>query len=91
MKNNLGWIIAALLGVALLLVVPGLLMSGRTWGYGGMMGGYGMMGRGFGWMNPLGWFGMALMWLLPLGILSLVVVGVVSLITTLTRSAKSTS
>ena len=48
---------------------------------GNMMGGYGMMHRGF---SPLGWFGMGLgmifMWLIPIGILVLIGFGVASLV-----------
>lgn len=45
----------------------------------GMMGGYrGMMG-GYGFMNPFGFFGMVLMWLIPLAILVLIVLGIAGL------------
>jgi len=85
MKSKTGWILAIALGLILLLIVPGLFLMGRFWagGYGGMMG-PGMMG-GFGYMNPLGYFGMLMMWLIPAGILVLLVVGTVALINSLTR------
>jgi uncharacterized membrane protein len=89
MKSKTGWILVITLGLVLLLVIPSLLMMGRPWtgGYGGMMG-PGMMG-GFGYWNPLGFIGMALMWLIPIGLLVLLVLGAVALINGLTRSGNS--
>lgn len=52
---------------------------------GGGYGGYGMMGPGMmGWgFSPFGWFGMGLgmlfMWLIPLGVIALIVYAVVAL------------
>lgn len=84
--KKVNWYIVAGIGiVALLIVLGGTMMSG--WGSGWGFHGYGMMGRG-GMMGtwgyaPLGWFGMAggmlLMWLLPIGVLALIVYGIVSL------------
>lgn len=73
----------AILGGILALIVLfwlGAWMGGGYRGYG-MMGGYGgHMGWGF---SPFGWFGMGLgmlfMWLIPLGVIALVVYGVVAL------------
>ena len=80
MKNKSGWILAGLVLAVVLFLLPGWLMrfgvplfGSRTWGYG-MMDGFGMMGRGF--LNPLGWFGMAFMMLIPLGLLVLLAAGV---------------
>ena len=89
MKSKTGWILAIILGLVILFLLPSLL-TGRFWagGYGSMMG-PGMMG-GFGYMNPLGFFGMALMWLIPAGFLVLVVVGAVALINGLTRPGNPT-
>ena len=53
-----------------------------------MMDGYGMMGRGFGWMAAFGWLGMALVWVIPLGLSSLVILGVASLVKNLSGSGK---
>lgn len=89
MNKTIGWILA--IGAVLLLALPILWMISGMWGYGGMMGGYGMMGRGSGYYNPLGWLGMVFMWLVPLGIVILLVVGVVALINNLTRSASKPS
>jgi len=91
MKSKTGWIFAIVTSIILLLVLPGIFMMGRSWsgGYGGMMGGYsGMMGN-FGYMNPFGFIGMALMWLIPLGFIVLIVFGAVSLINGLTKPGKS--
>lgn len=89
MKSTIGWILGIVL--VLLLVLPALFIMGRFWsgGYGGMMGGYGGMMGGFGHMGIFGFFGMALMWLIPLGLLVLVVVGVVALVNGLTRSGNT--
>ena len=78
MKSKTGWVLAIGLGLIVLFFLPSLLM-GRFWqgGYSGMMGN-GMM-VGFGFTNPFGFFGMALMWLISLAIIALVVLGVVSL------------
>ena len=89
MKSKTGWILAIVLGLVILFILPSLLM-GRFWtgGYGGMMGGPGMMG-GFGYLNPLGFIGMALMWLVPVGILVLLVLGAVALFNGLTKSGNA--
>ena len=90
MKSRIGWIIA---GILLLVVLVGLpLLSGfggfGCWGgYGGMMGGFGPM---HGYMfSPLGWVGMISMWLIPLGLLTLLVVCIVWLFGALTRGGWS--
>jgi hypothetical protein len=85
MKSKTGWIVVITLAVVLLLVLPGIFMMGRfgAGGFGGMMG-PGMM-SGFGYYNPLGFFGMALMWLIPVGFLVLVVFGVVALVNALNK------
>ena len=44
-------------------------------GFGGVMDGYGMMGRGFGLTLPMGWLGMGLFTLIPIGFLVLLVLG----------------
>lgn len=91
MKSKIGWILGIILVLVLVLVLPALFMMGRFWsgGYGNMMGGYGGMMGGFGHMGIFGFFGMALMWLIPLGLLVLVVVGVVALVNGLTRSGNT--
>lgn len=78
MKKGNWWIIGIVAVLAALFFFGGGMMSG--WGYGG----YGMMGH-WGY-SPFGWFGMGLgmifMWLIPIGILALLVFGVVSLVRT---------
>jgi hypothetical protein len=82
-------IIAWILGIGLVFMLVLTIMwilPGMVGYRGSMMGGYGMMGRGFGFgFSPLGWLGMGLMWILPVGILFLVVLGAVSLINNLTH------
>jgi hypothetical protein len=87
MKKKIGWIVLIVLAVLLLLVLPGLFMMGGYGRYGGMMGGYGYGGmmNGFGFTSPFGFFGMALMWLIPIGLLVLVVLGVVALVNGLNK------
>jgi len=85
MKLNWKWV----LGIALVLIVlSSLPLAWRVFmpygGYG-MMRGYSMpmMRYGFG-MMPLG---MLFMWLIPLGILTLIVLGIVWLVRQLTTKA----
>jgi hypothetical protein len=87
MKSKTGWILAIVIALVLLLVLPGLFMMGRLWGggYGGMMGG------GYGLMHPFGLGGMFLGWLIPAGILVLLVVGGVWLVNNLTKKGNSQS
>ena len=88
MKSKTGWILAIALGLVILFLLPSLLM-GRFWmgDYGRFMG-PGMMG-GFGYLNPLGFFGMGLMWVIPIGILVLLVIGVVALVNRLKNPGSS--
>lgn len=91
MKNKLGWILAALFGVLLIIFAAGVLIVGRMWRFGDHMRPFGMMGRGFGFYAPFGWIGMALLWLIPIGFLVLIVAGIVSLVSALTGSKKSSA
>jgi hypothetical protein len=83
MKKDNWWLIGIVAVVILLLSFGGGMMSSGGWGYhgGSMMGGYGMMGN-WGY-SPMGWFGMGLgmlfMWLIPIGVLALIVYGVAAL------------
>jgi len=78
--KKVNWIAIVIITIVALLVlqVAGSLLGG--WGYGGSRyGGWGMMGPGMmgGWgYSPFGWFGMAFMWLIPLGFLTLIVLGI---------------
>ena len=82
------WVTIIVVAVAALLVGavlgPFFLWGGGP-GYRGMMGGYGrgMMG-GFGFA-PFGLIGMLLMWVFPLGLLILVVLGIVWLVRAVSR------
>jgi uncharacterized membrane protein len=75
-KTN--WLAITLVGIVALLILfwIGIMIGG--WGYRG----YGMMGD-WGY-SPFGWFGMGLgmlfMWLIPIGVITLIVFGVVSLV-----------
>lgn len=81
MKKGNWWIVGIVAVLAALFLFGGGMMSG--WGYGG----YGMMGRGMmgNWgCSPFGWFGMGLgmifMWIIPIGVIALIVYGVVALV-----------
>lgn len=75
-KGN--WIIITISGIVLLLVLLiGVPLLGG-WGYRG----WGMMGPGMmgGWgFGTVGWIGMIFMWLIPVGLLILVVMGIIAL------------
>ena len=76
------WIALAISGAALLiLIIIGSSLFGgwnyRGWGMMGDWPGGLMHGYGFG---SFGWLGMILMWLIPLGLILLVVMGVVGLV-----------
>lgn len=77
--NKVNWT-AVILAVVIALFV---LMFGASllggWGYGG----WGMMGPGMmgGWgYSPFGWIGMLFMWLIPLGFLVLIMLGIAWLV-----------
>ncbi len=81
MKNTWKWILGVVIVLALLFALPFIFRS--SFGYGGMMDGYG------GWGHPMmgGWgfggvfmgFGMLLMWAIPLGLLFVVIYGAIRL------------
>jgi hypothetical protein len=83
--NKIHWPTVAVFSlVVLLALLIGISLLGG-WGYGpmGMMGGwgYGPMGMMGGWgYAPFGWIGMLFMWLIPLGVLALFVLGGVALL-----------
>lgn len=99
MSKTAKWVIGVVVAVVILLVVTPflwqLIFPGSYAGYG-MMGrggyGYGMMGRGYGLHMPMmgygyggfGFFGALFMWLIPLGILALIVLGIAWLVKQLT-------
>jgi len=89
MKSKIIWGIVIVLGLAVLFFLPSLLM-GRFW-LGNNLGimGPGMMGS-YGFVRPLGFFGMGLMWLVPLSIVVLVVLGIVALFRSLTNGNRQT-
>lgn len=58
--------------VVLVTLVVGTGLMGGGWGYGG----WGMMGPGVMTFGPLGWLLMPLMWLVPIGLIVLTVLGI---------------
>ncbi len=79
--KKINWLVIAIVGIlALLFLFGGGMMSG--WGYGDY--GYRSWGMGPGMMgswgySPFGWIGMAFMWLIPVGVITLIVIGVTAL------------
>jgi len=65
----------------MMLIKPVLWMMGG-WGYHGwsMIGPGGMMGNWGYSPSPLGWIGVTLMWLIPIGLVILAVLGIVWLV-----------
>ena len=77
--KKINWLVVAVISVILLLFLfGGGMLSG--WGHRGwgMMGGYGGMMGGWGY-SPFGWIGMAFMWLIPIGVVVLTVLGIAAL------------
>jgi hypothetical protein len=77
--NRINWTAVIVLSVVglLVLLVGASLLSG--WGSGG----WGRMGPGMmGWwgMGPFGWFGMIFIWLIPVGLLVLLALGIAWLV-----------
>jgi hypothetical protein len=78
--NRVNWIVVAIVSIITLFVlVFGASLIGG-WGHGGWgMMGPGMMGGRWGF-TPFGWIGMIFMWLIPLGLLVLTVLGIIWLV-----------
>lgn len=83
--NRINWAQVAVFGIVALFVV--LIGASLLGGYGGWGPGWGMMGPGMmggwgrGWgFGPFGWLGMIFMWLLPVGFLALLILGIIWLV-----------
>lgn len=93
MKKVIWWII----GIVAVLVTLFFFGGGMMWGNRGygMMGGHGGPGMMNWTYSPFGWFGMGLgmifMWLIPIGILALLVFGAVSLVRNTRNPPQATS
>lgn len=82
--NKVNWTAVAVFSIVVLLVfLVGVSLLGG-WGYGGWgRMGPGMMGPGMmgGWgFGPFSWIGMIFMWLIPVGLIVLVVAGIIWLV-----------
>lgn len=89
-KNT--WIVISILGIVVLLVIlAGMYFVGGWNNSGwGTMGNWGSgMMRGWGF-NSFGWIGMILMWLIPIGFLVLVVLGISGLVRGLINDGQRT-
>ena len=79
------WVTIIVVAVVALWVgaMLGPLFVGGGQGYRSMMGGYG--GGMMGGFAPFGWIGMLLIWVFPLGVLVLGVLGIVWLVNAISR------
>ena len=97
MKPIVKWILAIVLGLIVLLAVPGVFLLVWRLGFGGHMSGFPMMrvsplwGHYPGMMLPFSGFGLLLRCLIPAGFLVLVVLGVVALVKGLGRTTATSS
>jgi hypothetical protein len=86
MKGKTGWILATIFGLIILLSLA-FLVGGRLW----MFSQFDRLGPGMMYNHyrvfPFLFFGRALMWLVPAGVLVLVVIGIVALVNALQRPA----
>lgn len=95
--QKVNWTVIVVVGVIVLaaLLIGGSLLSYLRWGpaSGWSNDGWGMMGPGMmGWgFGPFGWLGVILMWLLPIALLVLAVLGIAWLIRSLGRANTPTS
>jgi uncharacterized membrane protein len=83
--NRINWTAVAVFAIVGLLVI---LVGASLFGGWGMMGPGMMGGWGFG---PFGWIGMIFMFLIPVGFLVLIVLGVIWLIRSITGGTKPAS
>ncbi len=76
MKNSWKWVLGIVIALLVLTVLPYAWRFWMPWGGYGMMGGYGghmpLLYGGFGMIG----FGMLFMWLIPLGLLALIGLGI---------------
>jgi hypothetical protein len=91
--KKINWWAVATVGLLAVVILFGAGMFGG-WGYRG----WGMMGPGMmgNWgYSPVGWFGMGLgmlfMWLIPIGIIALIVFGVASLMRNTGNTSQTSS
>ena len=85
MSNKAKWTIGIIVGLVVLFALP------LVWQAIFPSNGYGMMGGGYGHMPMMGGFGygfmplgMLFMWLIPLGVIALIVLGIAALVKYLT-------
>lgn len=79
MKGATRWIAIIVVIVVLIALASVIFMTGMGWGRAGAPGYY-PMPHMFGYFPGGGWFGMGLMWLIPIGIVALIVWAVATLI-----------
>ena len=79
MKVAARWIAATVLIVVLIALASGIFLTGMGWSRGGGPGFY-PMPHMFGYFPRGGWFGMGLMWLIPIGVVALIAWAVATLL-----------
>jgi hypothetical protein len=88
------WQWLSIIAVAFVAFLIGAVI-GPSFAFGRGLRGYGMLGGHAGMMGswglaPVGWIGMLLMWLFPLGLLVLLVLGIVWLVNAVSRPRNQT-
>ena len=93
--QKVNWLIVGIMSFVIILLLFGTGMLMSDWGYRGwgMMGPRGMMENwGYSYTpSPLGWDGMIFMWLIPVGLLVVIVFGIVWLVRNVSGSKASPS
>jgi hypothetical protein len=79
--HKINWLIVGIMSFVIVLILLGTAVLMGDWGFRGwgMMGPRGMM-EDWGYPytpSPLGWVGMIFMWLIPVGLMVLAVLGIV--------------
>jgi hypothetical protein len=93
--QKVNWLIVGIMSFVIILLLFGTGMLMSDWGYRGwgMMGPSGMMENwGYSYApSPLGWVGMIFMWLIPVGLIMVVVFGIVWLVRNVSNSKPPSS
>ena len=85
MSSTVKWTIGIVVGLVVLFALPFIWQAiFPTYGYGMMGGGYGRMQMMGGYGNGMMPFGIFFMWLIPLGLLVLIGLGIAALVKYLT-------
>ena len=91
--KKVNWLVVGMISIVVILLLfgGGLMMGGLGYHGWSMMGPSGMMGNWGYSPSPLGWIGMILLWLIPIGLVALAVLGIVWLVRKFGNSKPPTS